>query len=318
LSASILIVESAAPVIATLRKAAESVSAEIRPVSKQEEALAALSSDPAMVIASANLVDAEVLVQKVKEASPKCPVVLVFTPDDSDPDAKTLKAGADACLIGPLKHGVVVSCVRAMMRIRDLQETVLKLEGDLKQRVSEPPLAGTRGTTTTEFEFFKKTLLMEIKRSRRYRYPVSFLLIGIDHFREKVASLEPPKQHSFLAEALSIVAQAVRDIDLAVPFSDGRFLAFLPHTPRNGAGVVATRLRERLATTSLPDVTVSVGVAAYEPANQPPEMPGEKQPQVSFGSLMKEASDNLAKAQLAGGNQVELGEKQKRSRISLG
>jgi diguanylate cyclase (GGDEF)-like protein len=318
LSGPLLIVETAAPIVAALRKAAEAVGAEVRPVSKQEEAYAALSSDPAMVIASAALVDAEALCKKVKEAAPRCPVVLVFTPDEADPESSTLKAGADGCLVGPLKHGVVMSCVRSMLRIRDLQETVLKLEGDLKQRANEPPLSGTRGTGSTEFEFFKKTLLMEVKRSRRYRYPVTFLLVGIDHFREKVLSLEPPRQHAFLGEALSIVSQAVRDIDLAVPFSDGRFLVFLPHTARAGAGVVATRLRERLGKTSLPDVTVSLGVAAYEPGQQPPEMPGEKQPQVSFGTLMKEASDALAKAQLAGGNRVELGERQKRSRISLG
>ena len=310
-----MIVESVPAVIAALRKAAEAAGCTVRPVSGQDAALAAIKEPPHVVVASAAAVEPESFCKQVKEALPNCPVVLVFTQDDADPDQRTLKAGADACLVAPLKQGAVVSCIRSMLKICDLQETVARLEADLKQRTAEPPLSSTRGTGTTDFEFFKKTLLMEIKRSRRYRYPVAFLLAGIDQFRERISGLEAGKQHAFLAEALTIVSGAIRDIDLAVPFSDGRFLIFLPHTPRNGAGVVATRMRERLSQTSMAGVTVSIGVAAYEPAS---ETKGEKHPQVSFGSLMKEASDALAKAQLAGGDRVELGEKPKRSRISIG
>jgi PleD family two-component response regulator len=204
-----------------------------------------------------------------------------------------------------------------MLRIRDLKETVDRLEPDLKKHVSDLSLSGTRGKKSSEFDFFKKTLLMEIKRSRRYRYPVAFLLVGVDGFREKLGPLEPARQQEILTQVLTVVAGGIRDIDLAVPFTDGRFLVFLPHTARKGAGVVAGRLRERLVGTGAEGLTASVGVAAYEPKHAA-ESAGPAQTQVSFGSLMKEATDALAKAQVLGGNRIETGETTPRSRISMG
>lgn len=314
---SALIVESSVPVVTALRKAAEAAGCEVRTAATADEATAALQDPPSLVIASVGVIDGEAVCRAVKAALPLCPVVLVYPPDEGDPDTRSARAGADACLVGPLKQGPVASCVRSMLRIRDLKETVERLEQDLKKHVSELSLSGTRGKKTSEFDFFKKTLLMEIKRSRRYRYPVAFLLVGVDGFREGYGALSPEKQQELLAEVLSLVAGGIRDIDLAVPFTDGRFLVFLPHTARKGAGVVASRLRERLAKTSVAGLTASVGVAAYEPKHMV-EGPGQNQPQVSFGTLMKEATDALAKAQILGGNRVETGETTPRSRISLG
>jgi PleD family two-component response regulator len=103
----------------------------------------------------------------------------------------------------------------------------------------------------------------------------------------------------------------VRDIDLAVPFTEGRFLVFLPHTPREGALVVGERLRLSLQRmTSLAEARASVGVSFYEPGTS-------KGQQVSFGSLMKGATESLKKAQEEGGDKVVAGEKGKRDRISL-
>jgi len=318
LKASALIVEPSVPVLTALRKAAEAVGCEVRSARTQDEAALALrDAPPDLLIASVGVVDGESICRLAKVALPLCPVVLVYAPDEADPDNRAAQAGADACLVGPLKQGPVASCLRAMLRIRDLKETVERLEKDLRKHVSELSLPGTRGKKASEFDFFKKTLLMEIKRSRRYRYPVAFLLVGVDGYREKLGGLEPARQQEILTEVLTFVAGGIRDIDLAVPFTDGRFLVFLPHTARKGAGVVAGRLRERLAQTSVEGLTASVGVAAYEPKHAA-EGTGQNQPQVSFGTLMKEATDALAKAQILGGNRIETGETAPRSRISMG
>jgi len=330
---TVLIAEPAAPVSATLKKFLEGAGFAGKVVRTVDEALAQLkAAAPAILFAAASDVfDGARLCHLAKQEAPHVPVVLVYPPDVEDPDPEAARAGADACLVGPLKRGTVVSCARTMVRVRALLEQVEKLESALGQRTAEaqtpegraaaearPPEKGEKAdkaerdpdSPAADFEFFKRLLLMEVKRSRRYRYPVAFLLVGLDRLAEKVQPLAPAERTTVLSEALRLVTQAVRDIDLAVPFAEGRYLVFLPHTPQDGARVVATRIRERLAKLqALPGLTASVGVSGFEP--------GPHDAQISFGGLLKEATEALRKAQAAGGDKVE-GGKSKRDRISLG
>jgi diguanylate cyclase (GGDEF)-like protein len=315
LKSKALIADPSVPVSGAMRKYLEASGFEVKVVHSLDEAVERVrEGEPQVVFAAASAAfDGETLCQKVKAHSALLPVVLVYPPDEDDPEPHAARAGADAYLVGPLKKATVASCARAMLRIRSLQETVERLEADLKKQADHgiPPERAPLSAETADFEFFKKFLLMEVKRSRRYRYPVSFLLVALDHFAEKAGSLTQAGRTTALAEALTLVTRCVRDIDLAVPFSEERFLVFLPHTPRDGALIVAARLREHLSRlTALPQTTASVGVAAFEP--------GPSRQQVSFGTLMKDAAEALRRAQAGGGNAVDAGEKKSRDRISLG
>jgi diguanylate cyclase (GGDEF)-like protein len=95
------------------------------------------------------------------------------------------------------------------------------------------------------------------------------------------------------------ISEGLRDIDVAVPFAEGRFIIFLPYTPHEGAMVVAERLRQRVKQVeSVQGLTASLGVAVFEPSA------AKGQAQVSFGSLMKEAGEALRRAQSEGGDRV--------------
>lgn len=159
--------------------------------------------------------------------------------------------------------------------------------------------------SSPDFEFLKRLMLMEVKRSRRYRYPIAVLLVDIDKFAEKAAPLAPAARKLALAEALGLLVSGVRDIDVAVPFADSRFVVFLPHTPRSGALVVGQRLRELIKSlTAYEGASASVGVAVSEPPSGRGPVAGALS-QVSFGSLLKEAGEALRRAQAAGGDWVE-------------
>ncbi len=156
-----------------------------------------------------------------------------------------------------------------------------------------------------DFEFLKRLMLMEVKRSRRYRYPIAVLLVDIDRFAEKAAALPPAARKLALAEALGLLVSGVRDIDVAVPFADSRFVVFLPHTPRSGALVVGQRLRELIKSLkAFEGASASVGVAVSEPPAGRGPVTGTFA-QVSFGGLLKDAGEALRRAQAAGGDWVE-------------
>ncbi|MFZ5469034.1 MAG: diguanylate cyclase [Myxococcota bacterium] len=311
-----LVAEPSVPHSSALRRFLESAGFEVQVVHYLDEAVHRVRERELDLVftSSSSAFAGELLCAKVKELVPACPVVLMYPAEVDDPGEQAARAGADAYLIGPVKRGAVVSTAQTMVRIRDLRQTVDRLEGDLRRHIAEPPrdLEKTEGTSS-DFEFFKKYLLMEIKRARRYRHPVAFLLVALDQFTERLAGATQALRRAVLTDALRTITRAVRDIDLAVPFAENRFLVFLPHTPREGALVVASRLHGSVSNVrAVENLTASVGVAAYDPK--------ERRAQISFGSLMKDAGEALRRAQVSGGDRVEVygAPAQRRSRISMG
>jgi diguanylate cyclase (GGDEF)-like protein len=317
LSQHALVAEPAPPVAGVLRKYLESAGFEVQVVPDLDEALKSVrANEPEVVFASCTAAfDGETLCLKLKDILPNCPVVLLYPPDEENPDDRAMRAGADAFLIGPLKRGTVVSSARAMLRIRDLQEAVGRLKADVIKRAEAKPRMvedSLGGVQSPELAFFKKFILLEVKRSKRYRYPVSLMVISLDNFGERSFAWTPEQVGAVAHESLSVIASSVREIDLAIPFGDDRFLVFLPHTPREGAMTVAQRVKDSVAMMkSYEAASCSIGIATAEPLQS-------KTP-VSFSSLVKDATEALKRAQAAGGNTIEAtAERVKRDRISIG
>ena len=72
-----------------------------------------------------------------------------------------------------------------------------------------------------------------------------------------------------------LIRGAVRDVDLAVRYGDGRFLVFLPHTDLRGAEAVGRRIVGEIRNCRLRAggvemmLTASVGIATPRPGKPP-------------------------------------------------
>lgn len=324
--ARVLVAEPSAPISAALRRFLDGF-AEVNVVHFVDEAVGACRSNPPEVLITtvSSTFDGEALAARVRQLSPWTGVILVYPPEETQATERAVEAAVDMYLLGPLKKAVVLAAVRAVLMLRELRSRVIGLEDELKlaRAVSlQPPLPEARPVAATlntvEESFFKKFMLLEVRRSKRYLYPVSLLLVELDRLQAFLAQ-EPSadfRRAAVRGEVLARVSTLVRDIDLALPFGEDKFLLFLPHTPRSGGSIVAQRVVERLRRLdSYPGGTASVGVAAFEP------QAGVKQ-KISFGTLVREATAGLHQAQEAGGDRsasaVTAVEKPKRSRISMG
>ena len=307
----VLVCDGTRAVAQTLRKYLDGAGYTVETAESVDDALARLRTlNPAALVCGVGAMDGEELCRKALAISPSLPVVLVYPPEDDDPEERATRAGAEAYLVGPIKRGTVVSCVKSLFRIGELKARLALHEKDAEKRITSPAAAQSEDSNIVDFDFFKRLLLMEVKRSKRYKYPNSFLLVAVDGFREITAGLDGAGRGRHMGQLLGVVTKAVRDIDLVVLYAEEKFLVFLPHTDQHGATLVAGRIRERVeAFADGPHSTVSIGVSSYD---------GEGG-SVSFGGLLKEATGNLKKAQTEGGNRVEAGAPQKpRERISIG
>ena len=320
----ILVAEPSAPIANALRKFLDGW-AEVQVVRYVDEAVQLMRARPVdVLIASVSAsFDGEALAPQVRKVAPETAIILAYPPADVDHAPERARAaGADAFLVGPLKRHQVLSVVQAVTRLNGLAAQLRGLQAKFeafKAAAPKPairPKASVVGVNAPDEAFFKKYMLLEVKRSKRYQYPVAVLLVALDKLSEHLGESAPEFQRAAIrSESLEGLSVLLRDIDVAMPFGEDKYLIFLPHTPLKGCTIVAGRVVERLSKLdSFPHGTVSVGVASFDPT-------ATAKDQVSFGGLVREASEALKKAQEAGGNRFsapELPPVPKRNRISIG
>jgi diguanylate cyclase (GGDEF)-like protein len=122
--------------------------------------------------------------------------------------------------------------------------------------------------------YLEARLTEELSRSKRYNYPLSFMMIDIDDFKVYNDS----NGHQAGDRALEITAQclraALRKVDVASRYGGEEFSILLPQTSLEEAGVIADRIRRKIMTAPFPhgktqplgNVTVSIGLSTFSPA----------------------------------------------------
>ncbi|MBK7863017.1 MAG: GGDEF domain-containing protein [Archangiaceae bacterium] len=170
--------------------------------------------------------------------------------------------------------------------------------------VQSPPMMPHAGegildplTNFYTFGHFKEVLFVEVKRARRYGFPLAIALIGFDPVKVKPS---PGLQEQLMGGLALAIRRSLRDTDYPVQQGPDRVLLLMPHTDLAGSLIVARRICERVSRATLQhgdevlSPTISVGVAAGEPGRE-----------YGFSDLVRQAQDGLQAAQSKGGNRVE-------------
>jgi diguanylate cyclase (GGDEF)-like protein len=122
--------------------------------------------------------------------------------------------------------------------------------------------------------YLEARLAEELSRSKRYNYPLSFMMIDIDDFK----LYNDLNGHQAGDRALEMTAQslraALRKVDVASRYGGEEFSVLLPQTSLEEAGAIADRIRRRITSTKFPHgssqplgmVTVSIGLSSFSPA----------------------------------------------------
>jgi diguanylate cyclase (GGDEF)-like protein len=115
--------------------------------------------------------------------------------------------------------------------------------------------------------YLEERLDEEIKRTRRYGYAMSFMMIDVDEFK----SYNDTYLHTAGDKVLQTLARhmknSLRGADVAARYGGEEFSILLPQTALTEAKAIAERLREEVATAEFPNrkITISIGVATFSP-----------------------------------------------------
>jgi len=127
--------------------------------------------------------------------------------------------------------------------------------------------------------YLQERLNEELSRSKRYGYPMSFMMIDIDdfkHYNDRNGHQEGDHALQLTANCLK---SSLRLADVASRYGGEEFCILLPQTTLDEAAVIADRIRQLIHSTPYPHgkgqplgaVTVSIGLSSYSKFLDTPE-----------------------------------------------
>lgn len=147
---------------------------------------------------------------------------------------------------------------------------------------------------------FNHRIQAEVARAKRHHSPLSLALFDIDNFKHLNDFYGHPVGDRILKELGGLIANNVRESDIAARYGGEEFALVLPETAEKEASELLERLRQLIAETvfCLPDTpitfTVSIGVA---------ELPS-RQKHANALQLIEKADQALYQAKAQGKNKV--------------
>jgi diguanylate cyclase (GGDEF)-like protein len=123
-------------------------------------------------------------------------------------------------------------------------------------------------TQVYNYRFLKTALRREIKRAGRFGQELALVMIDVDNLKAYNDRFGHVRGSFLLKEAAQLVAEQVRSFDLLAKYGGDEFTIILPQTDREGAMVVAERVRAAIAGHGFPNapdgtITISLGVATF-------------------------------------------------------
>lgn len=224
-------------------------------------------------------------------------IILVTSNMSTDDVMKGLDVGADDYLTKPFRPQELIARVRLVLKLKELHDSLKRASNRIEDLTSSDDLTGLLNMRA----LFRRGE-EEIVRSRRFRKPVSAILVNADQF----SSVNEVSGFSFGSEVLRSlgqrIKQCVRSLDLVGRLGADEFFLLLPETDLSGAEFVAERIRDAIQNADFrvekqsAKLTACIGVAGFN----------HDRKEGDLAELYKNASEALRSAKSSGPNQIEI------------
>lgn len=120
--------------------------------------------------------------------------------------------------------------------------------------------------------YFNERIQKEVERARRYKHPLSFVMMDVNNFKEINDRYSHIEGDEVLKQVAETLLNSVREIDIPFRYGGDEFLLVLPETEESGAQKVVERIKGKLEVLSeerkslgKPPVELSFGIATWRP-----------------------------------------------------
>ena len=152
----------------------------------------------------------------------------------------------------------------AYVKLEEQMSEIQALQSDLREQAIRDPL-----TKLHNRHYLKETLSRELSRAMREQYPVSFLLLDIDHFKRVNDMYGHAAGDFVLRDLADHLAEFTRTGDIVCRYGGEEFLVAFPNTKEADAFLIADRLRESIQESpiyvdrQMISITISAGISEF-------------------------------------------------------
>jgi diguanylate cyclase (GGDEF)-like protein len=199
------------------------------------------------------------------------PIILMTARDDIQTKVEGLELGADDYLVKPLNSLELTARVKSMLRMKVLQDELMEANERLKlvnEKLQELSMTDTLMGIYNRL-FFQKRIGYEFQRADRYRKPIAFLMLDLDHFKQ----VNDKHGHLYgdyvLKTTADLIRGSIRQVDILARYGGEEIVVACPETNLEQAQIVAERIRSTIENAEFSQdgiqakVTVSIGYAIY-------------------------------------------------------
>ena len=234
------------------------------------------------------------VLRKARQMEPLCQVIVITGFGSIESAVEVMKLGAYDYITKPFN----------LDRIRIVVDKALEMRALLRaaqERDFYKHLSQTDGLTEVyNYRALHEFLEVEIARSRRYRRPLSLLMIDLDDLKTYNDAFGHPAGDAILKRLALFLKKSVREGDRVARYGGDEFAAILPDASKAEAMSIAERLvrlverveLEQYGTRHHEAFTVSIGLATY---------PNDALDKID---LVTKADQALYDAKALGGNRV--------------
>ncbi|MGE0749837.1 MAG: PleD family two-component system response regulator [Variibacter sp.] len=222
------------------------------------------------------------------------PILLLAEPEENARLLRGLEIGVNDYLVRPIDKNELLARVRTQIRKKRYTE---RLRDNVQQSIEMAVTDVLTGLHNRRYMEMHLAALVEQSTARGK--PLSVLVLDIDHFKSINDSYGHDSGDDVLREFGARIRKSIRGIDLACRIGGEEFVIVMPETDLAVAGMVAERLRRRIAAEAFPisnaapiSVTISIGIAALAGPND------------NATAILRRADQALYRAKRDGRNRV--------------
>ncbi|UCF31310.1 MAG: diguanylate cyclase [bacterium] len=220
-------------------------------------------------------------------------IFMVTVKDQPEDIMKGIDAGADDYITKPFNTTLLLAKIKAMLRIKHLQDELREKNRQLEEMAVTDGLTGI-----PNYRHLIDKLDEEIKRSKRYQTPITMILIDLDNFKEVNDTYGHRHGDFVLKKVAKTLVDGLRETDIMARYGGDEFALLLPQTDSIGGERVAQQVMERLSRPFVTNdkehrVKASIGLVSFAAGTAE-----------NYDQVIVAADTALYKAKELGGNQI--------------